>query len=349
MRTFRTDINSVDATNESYAYFHAKANFNVDKNNPSFFGFEKVDGYTADCLNYGDFKELVAAKGQKLTDFKDEVMKDTSSLVAGNIYMLSEYCGPSNIFIENDGTGSMIETTAVADPTETSKSLAEVKADKVTEYDWTAVYHTSDDKYAKYSGGNWMDTTGSMTYDKATRKWTVTGRVLNPTTCYEYLKYDYLCWLKGVDSVDDMMRIDEATGKPVWLSYYECRYPDDDDLNALYESGKKVPYDLYKFLMFAQQCSNDLTEADGDITLDGVTVSGTKESRLAKWSHELHKYANVKSVGCYVIASDYILAIDQRSKNMMISFYLDTDGTLRAFSITYGMATVYGAMTTIVV
>lgn len=54
-----------------------------------------------------------------------------------------------------------------------------------------------------------------MTYDKATRKWTVTGRVLNPTTCYEYLKYDYLCWLKGVDSVDDMMRIDEATGKPV--------------------------------------------------------------------------------------------------------------------------------------
>ena len=62
---FRTDINSVDATNESYAYFHAKANFNVDKNNPSFFGFEKVDGYTAECLNYGDFKELVAAKGQK--------------------------------------------------------------------------------------------------------------------------------------------------------------------------------------------------------------------------------------------------------------------------------------------
>ena len=328
---FRTDINSVDATNESYAYFHAKANFNVDKNNPSFFGFEKVDGYTADCLNYGDFKELVAAKGQKLTDFKDEVMKDTSSLVAGNIYMLSEYCGPSNIFIENDGTGSMIETTAVADPTETSKSLAEVKADKVTEYDWTAVYHTSDDKYAKYSGGNWMDTTGSMTYDKATRKWTVTGRVLNPTTCYEYLKYDYLCWLKGVDSVDDMMRIDEATGKPVWLSYYECRYPDDDDLNALYESGKKVPYDLYNFLLFTQQCSNDLTEADGDITLDGATVSGTKENRLAKWSHELHKFANVRSTLCYVCASDYILAVDQRSKNMMLSFYKDTDGNKRAY------------------
>lgn len=328
---FRTDINSVDATNESYAYFHAKANFNVDKNNPSFFGFEKVEGYTAGCLNYGDFKELVAAKGQKLTDFKGEVLKDTSSLVAGNIYMLSEYCGPSTVFIENDGSGSMMETTAVADPTEIEKTLEDVKADNVGNYDWTVVYHTSDDKYVKYHGGNWIDTTGSMSYDKATKKWSVTGRVLNPTTCYEYLKYDYLCWLKGVNSVDDMMRIDEATGKPIWLSYYECRYPDDDDLNALYESGKKVPYDLYKFLMFAQQCSNDLTEADGDITLDGVTVSGTKESRLAKWSHELHKYANVKSVGCYVIASDYILAIDQRSKNMMISFYLDTDGTLRAF------------------
>lgn len=328
---FRTDINSVDATNESYAYFHAKANFNVDKNNPSFFGFEKVDGYTADCLNYGDFKELVAAKGQKLTDFKDEVLKDVSSLVAGNIYMLSEYCGNGNVFLENDGTGSMVETTAVADPTETAKTLSEVMSDNVSEYDWTQVYHTSDDRYAKYSGGNWKDTTGSMSYDKATRKWTVSGRVLNPTTCYEYLKYDYLCWLKGVNGVDDMMRVDEATGNPVWMSYFEARYPDDDDLVALYESGKKVPYDLYKFLMFTQQCSNDLTEADGDITLDGLTVRGTKENRLKKWSHELHKFANVHSVGCYVVASDYILAVDQRSKNMMLSFYLDTDGEVRAY------------------
>lgn len=327
---FRTDKQSVDATNETYAYFHAKANFNVDKGNPDFFGFEKVSGYTDVCVNYGDFKELVAAKGQSLADYKTEVLKDTSALVASEMYMLSEYCGPGYVFLENDGSGYMSETTAVADATAVEKTLAEVLADSVSNYDWGTVYQTTDGKYAKYVGGTWQDTTGEFVYDTSTKKWTATGRALNPTECFEYLKYDSFCWLQGVNSIDDMMTLD-GDGKPIWLQYYESRYPDDDDLTALYEAGKKAPYNLYRWLAWAQQCSHMLDENDGNITLHGETVEGTKANRLKKWSEELWEYANVRSTGCYVIASDYILAVDQRSKNMMVAFYLDTTGKKRAY------------------
>ena len=328
---FRTDQQSVDATNETYAYFHAKANFNVDKGNPSFFGFEKASGYNGDCLNYGDFKELVAAEGQDLNIFKVQTLAKSEELIASNIYMLSEYCGEKHIFLENDGTGSMTECDATADPTEVDKSLAEVIADDVKNYDWGTVYLTNDYKYVKYTGGKWKDTTGKMQYDQSVKKWTVTGRVLNPVECFEYLKYDSLCWLQGVNGIEDMMRLDPATSKPIWLSYYESRYPDDDDLNDLYAQGKKVPYNLYKWLRWTQDCSQDRTEADGDITIHGKTVAGTKENRLKKFCEELHEWANVKSTLSYVVGSDYVLAVDQRSKNMMITFYLDTNGLTRAY------------------
>ena len=329
---FRTDSLSVDATDENSAYFHAKANFNVDKGNPDFFGFEKVDGYTGSCLNYGDFVEMVAAKDQTLADFKTATLADTSALNASEIYMLSEYCGPDHVFLQNDGTGKMTETTEVADATEAGKTLAEVLADSVDNYDMGTVYVTTDGKYAKYTGGNWVDKTGKFEYDANTKKWTTSGLVLNPTECFEYLKYDSFCWLQGVNSADDMMAASsESDATPIWMQYYESRYPDDDDLNALYEAGKKVPYNLYKWLEWAQQCNHTLDETAGSITLDGSTVEGTKANRLQKWEHELWEHANVYSTGCYVVASDYILAVDQRSKNMMVAFYKDTTNKIRAY------------------
>lgn len=330
---FRTDhyMTALEATKPENAYFHAKANFNVDKGDPSFFGFEDVKGYNADCLNYGDFTELVAAAGQTLANFKSQVLADTSTLVPGDIYVLSEYCGPGHVILENDGTGTMQETTAVSSPVDTELTLAEVQSAPVSDFDWGTVYLTADGKYVQYKGGTWADTTGTMTFDSSTRKWSVTGRVVNPVENYELLKYDYLDWMQGVNSVDDMMTIDETTGAPVWMSYYESRYPDDDDLNALYESGKKCPYRLYKWLMWCQKCNHNLTEDDGNITINGSTVSGTKANRLRKFERELHKEAHVRSLLSYTVASDYKATVDQRAKNMMIGFYLDTDGEVRMY------------------
>lgn len=330
---FRTDsrMNHSDAENPTKAYFHSKANFNADKGDADFFGFKGVNGYNKKCLNYGDFTELVAAKDQTLTAFKLQVLGDTGQLVAGNVYVLSEYCGDKHFVIENDGKGAMREVQAVEKPVSVDKTLTEVLADDVKNYAWQNVYKTSDGHYVQYQGGNWIETTGSMIFNKATKKWSVTGRFVNPTECYEYLKYDSLCWGQGVNSIEDMMRTDPATGAPVWMSYYESRYPDDDALEELYKAGRKVPYNLYRWLVFSQQCNQHLTEADGNVTLGGVSVPGTKENRLKKWQQEVHRYANPYSLCCYTIASDYKAAVDQRSKNMMIAFYLETDGTVRAY------------------
>ncbi|MBQ7156899.1 MAG: hypothetical protein IJR86_03760, partial [Bacteroidaceae bacterium] len=330
---FRTDhyMTAQEAADPASAYFHAKANFNADKGDASFFGFEGVQGYNAACVNYGDFIELVAEKNQSLNDFKTQVLDDTSSLIAGNIYVLSEYCGPGHVVLENDGTGSMQEVGAVDSPTQIEKTLAEMQALPVGDFEWNVVYLTIDAHYVQYQGGTWQDTTGTMTFNNSTRKWSVTGRVVNPVECYELLKYDSLCWMQGVNSVEDMMQIDNTTGNPVWMSYYESRYPDDDDLNKKYENGQKVPYQLYRWLMFCQQCNHHLTESDGNITLDGVSVAGTPENRLKKWEHELHKYGNVHSTLCYTVASDYKACVDQRSKNAMLAFYLETTGIIRAY------------------
>ena len=338
------------------AYFHSKANFNADKGNPHFFGFEDVAGYNLGCVNYGDFKELVAPRGTDIDDYKTTVLSNTDSLVPGTLYMLSEFCGPKTRFLENDGTGSMTEIDAVAvDEAHTlDKTLAEVQADAVENYDWGEAYKTSDGKYVQYKGGKWKDTTGTMTYDSSTKKWSIVGRVLNPVECYEYRQYQEFCWQQGVNSVDDMLKpLHTDDGDvPVWSTYYEMRYPDDDDLNALYASGKKVPYQLYRMLSFCQQCNQNLTDdatangaknddgsekifngagASTTITLDGKTVAGTKENRLKKWQHEMHNYFSPQSTSCYVVTSDYKATVDQRAKNMMGAVYLEPDGKMRFY------------------
>lgn len=278
---FRTDRYSPDATSPSYGYFHAKGNWNEDKGDAKVFGFEGVKGYNADCLNYGDFIELVAAKGQSLSDYASTVDKSSWVSVNGdgeeNVYVLSEFCGPGH-------------------------------------------------KVYRYKDGSWTETTGNMTYTGG--KWVVTGDVVNPVENYEMLKYDALDWFMGVDSVDDML-VPDTDGLPIWLQYFESRYPDDDNLNALYEAGKKVPYQLYRWLRFCQDCNYTLES--GNITIGGEIVAGTKENRLKKWQQELHTVANVYSVLCYHVFTDYIAAVDQRSKNMMVGFYLDEDGVVRMY------------------
>ena len=349
-------------TEPGNAYFHSKANFNADKDNPHFFGFEDVKGYNDGCVNYGDFKEIVTPRGTAIDDYVTTVLSNTASLTPGTLYMISEYCGPETRFVENDGTGAMTETTAVADYTDVDKTGAEIAADSVDNYDWATVYKSSDGKYYQYSGGKWVNTTGTMAYDNASGQWKIVGRVLNPVECYEYRMYDGFCWQQGVNSVDDLLGAefvakskagtltDEDT--PLWTSYYESRYPDDDDLNELYEKGKKVPYQLYRELAFCQQCNQNLTDnaeenaaknADGTevvfngagasttITLDGEEVAGTKENRLLKWQHEMHNYFSPYSTNCYIVASDYKATVDQRAKNMMIAVYLEADGTKRCY------------------
>lgn len=342
------------ATLPENAYFHSKANFNVDKDNPHFFGFEDVPGYNKGCVNYGDFTEIVTPRGTEIDAYKATVLAGSSTLVPGTLYMISEFCGPETRFIENDGTGKMTETAAVSEFVEVDKAGAEIAEDSVDNYDWATVYRSNDGKFYKYTGGTWRDTTGTMTYDKSTNRWTIVGRVLNPVECYEYRQYQEFCWQQGVNSVDDMLKTlhTDDGDVPVWSTYYEVRYPDDDDLNDLFAKGKKVPYQLFRELEFCQQCNQNLTDnaeenaainpdgsekvfngagASTTITLGGKSVAGTKENRLLKWQREMHKYFSPHSNNLYVVASDYKATVDQRAKNMMIAVYKETDGNMRYY------------------
>lgn len=274
---FRTDKYSPDATSPSYGYFHAKANLNHDKGDAKVFGFEGVDGYNADCLNYGDFIELVAARDQSIDDLDSTI--DKTAWDTSEVYLLSEFCGPNY-----------------------------------------RVY--------RYQNGVWTNTTGTMKYNDG--KWVISGDVLNPVENFELLKYDGMDWFQGVNSLDDMLAPD-TDGNPMWMQYFESRYPDDDDLNDKYEKGLKVPYNLYKWLRWCQDCNHHLTEADGNITINGVEVEGTIENRLQKYKRELHKVANVHSVMSYTGIIDYPAAVDQESKNAMLGFYLDTNGEIRVY------------------
>ncbi|MCM1167331.1 MAG: hypothetical protein NC401_15090 [Ruminococcus sp.] len=174
----------------------------------------------------------------------------------------------------------------------------------------------------------WEETTGSITYSAG--RWRITGDVVNPVENYELKAYNDMDWFQGVSTPEDMLARDES-GKPRWLTYYESRYPDDDNLNQAYEDGRKLPYQLFRWLQWCNECNQHKTAADGNITIDGASVSGTPANRLMKFKRELHKMANPYSMICYHAFTDYIAAVDQRSKNMMVGFYPETDGTMRMY------------------
>lgn len=274
---YRTDANSPDPTSPSYGYFHAKGNFNHDKGDAAVFGFEDVDGYNTDCLNYGDFTEYIAARNQTLADFAASVNK--AEWNTEDVVVLSEFCGP-------------------------------------------------DHKVFRYQDGSWVETTGTMTYTGG--RWRITGDVVNPVECYELKAYNDMDWFQNVSTIDDMLRKSED-GELVWLQQYESRYPDNDDLNTAYEDGRKLPYRLFKWLQWCNECNHHKTAEDGNITIDGASVAGTPENRLKKFAHELHKEANPYSAIMYHVFTDYIAAVDQRSKNMMVAFYPETDGNVRMY------------------
>lgn len=290
MALYRTDANSPDPTSPSYGYFHAKGNFNHDKGDAAVFGFEAVDGYNKDCLNYGEFYELIAARNQTLANFIASQDKSTwefnvdpkdASKGKWNVIVVSEFCGPEHRVFRRDDSSSQ-----------------------------------------------WQETTGTMQYTGG--RWRITGDVVNPVECYELKAYNDMDWFQNVSTIDDMLRRSDDN-KLVWLQQYESRYPDNDDLNTAYADGRKLPYRLFKWLQWCNECNQHKTAADGNITIDGATVSGTPANRLKKFAHELHKEANPYSALMYHVFTDYLAAVDQRSKNMMIGFYLETDGKVRMY------------------
>ena len=262
----------------SEPYFHAKGNWKEDKKEQTALGFIDTPGYTKGCLNYGDFIEFYGLSGESMDDETTRFLA-TSGLDTSKVYVLTQYCGPSY-------------------------------------------------KVMRYVDGAWAAQTGSMVQN-ANGSWTVSGDVVNPTDGFELLNYQGMDWFKGVASVSDMMAPSDQFSKwvqalidggdisvqtvPAWTYYYESLV-DDDDLAIAYALGKKVPYNLYRWMLFCNSCDWD--------TYHGTDGDGGA-ARLALWRTDLWKYANPYANMAYDVFTDYLAAVDQRAKNMQPMWFLE--------------------------
>lgn len=259
-------------------YFHAKGNWKEDKKEQTALGFINTPGYNLGCLNYGDFKEFYGNENETLAQEKARFLA-SSGLNTTATYILTQYCGSSYIVMN-------------------------------------------------YVGGAWAEQTGSMVQN-ANGSWTVTGSVMNPVDGFELLNYQGMDWFKGVSSVADMMAASTSFSKwvqsliddgsisvntvPAWTYYFESML-DDADLAIAYALGKKVPYNLYRWMKFCDRCDYD-TYAGSDAD-EGV-------ARLNLWKSDLYKYASPHSCYAYDVFTDYLAAVDQRAKNMQPMWFLE--------------------------
>ncbi len=279
-------------------YFHARGNWKEDKKEQTALGFIDTPGYNKGCLNYGDFIEFYGKSAA----------------------MLNAEAG-----LEEGDTGYRTTDETLAEAK--TRFLATSGLDTTATYIITQ-YCGSSYKVMKYEEGQWLEQTGSMVQN-ANGKWTVTGSVMNPTDGFELLNYQGMDWFKGVGSVADMMApstqfskwvqgfIDDGSISvetvPAWTYYFESLV-DNDDLAIAYALGKKVPYNLYRWMKFCDECDWDsYHDSDDD---DG-------EGRLALWKEGLWKHASPQSTMAYDIFTDYEAAVDQRAKNMQPMWFLE--------------------------
>ena len=139
----------------------------------------------------------------------------------------------------------------------------------------------------------------------------------NPTECWEFLNNDYPMGM----FLDDDFTTKGDDGIPNWLKVFEARFPDDDDLNAQYEAGTKLPENLMRVVKWVKS-----TQDDG-----------------AKFKAELADYFDVDYLCDYYMFTDIMGCVDQRVKNMMMAFWYDPDKekTL-AYMIFYDCDTILG-------
>lgn len=256
--------------------FYAKGNWKEDKGEQLALGFNDTPGYNLGCKNYGDFVEFFGLEDETLIQVKTRFLSNNTVKDTSKLYLLSLYCGSSYIFMRYDASDG------------------------------------------------WYESTGSMR--QVNGQWVVTGDVLNPVEGFELITYQGFDWFQGVDSVETMMEMKadksswvqklvdggdiSADTFPAWTYYFECMV-DNDQLAIDYALGKKVPYNLYRFLRFCDSC--DYSKVTGWQTI---------------WQQNLYKYANPYALFAYNAFTDYLAAVDQQAKNMQPMWFLDDGGTV---------------------
>ena len=139
----------------------------------------------------------------------------------------------------------------------------------------------------------------------------------NPTECWEFLNNDYPMGM----FLDDDFTTKGDDGTPNWMKVFEARFPDDDDINAQYEAGTKIPANLQRVVSWVKSTQND----------------------GAKFKAELADYFDVDYLCDYYMFTDIMGCVDQRVKNMMMAFWYDPDkDKTLAYMIFYDCDTILG-------
>ena len=139
----------------------------------------------------------------------------------------------------------------------------------------------------------------------------------NPTECWEFLNNDYPMGM----FLDDDFTTKGDDGTPNWMKVFEARFPDDDDINAQYEAGTKIPTNLQRVVSWVKSTQND----------------------GAKFKAELADYFDVDYLCDYYMFTDIMGCVDQRVKNMMMAFWYDPDkDKTLAYMIFYDCDTILG-------
>lgn len=147
----------------------------------------------------------------------------------------------------------------------------------------------------------------------------------NPTECWEFLSNEYPL---GRFKEADFDRIDDASKEPFWLKVWEARFPDDDDLNDQYASGKLKPKYLMRLVKWINSTDTEVAtnaSLDKPVTYDKEYTQDTVEYRQAKFKYELKDYFDVNFLCDYYILNDCTAGVDQRVKNMMFGFWYNPD------------------------
>ena len=281
--------------------------------------------YTNSEWSEQDIGIIIGTSGETLAQIKTRFAAssgiDTSKIYVliafgGTAYNVVKYIGSSWVDTSFELIRGTMETLEQTKTRFLSSSPDTGKTYVLTQYCGSSY------KVMKYEDGQWVEKTGSM-IQGSNGKWTVTGSVMNPTDGFELLSYQDMCWFKGVSSVTDMMAPTSSFSKwvqalvdsgdisvqtvPAWTQYYECLV-DNDDLAVAYALGRKVPYNLYRWMEFCNRCDYD-------------SYGGA--SRLALWKSDLWKFASPHSSLSYDVATDYLAAVDQRAKNMQPMWFLE--------------------------
>ena len=329
-------------TIDSDPTFLGKFNMINDKGSEEVFGFADVKGYNSGSAGYRNIGKFKLIRVNKTTAYEFDPTKEEGSWDSLHSYAQDQFRNTyNNGALFNDGISQFDEDGEF------------IEYDDLGNHAYWDRYGFvfDDDSYAVFYDCE-QDENGNVTWicDDGTvegRNW---HQHVNPTECWEFAtNLSQVTDDQGntQTEVDDtissrvLFTVSDFTGRTQdggyqWMTDFDLRYPDSDDLVEEYANGKTPTY-------LKKVC--DWLAGIGDLRLNNVDYAIKK----TKFMNEIENYFNINNVIAYFVATQLGMCVDQMAKNMMLCFFLDPlvesnqiMGKMRGFFQFYDNDTILG-------